>query len=226
MRNAWVGALLALVLMPAAALAAERPVGLQDQTGMAVTIYNEDLALVRDRRTVTLDQGENHLAFIDVSAMIRPETALLVGEKAPLTILEQNFDFDLLTPEKLLEKSVGDKVRVITTNPATGAETAEEATVLSTADGLVLQVGDRIETNPRGRIVFSGVPSGLSFPVEIRNARTVPIVATVLESIPGDWRMLSESLSHESPSSSQAQWQIPVPAEGKVDLAYKVRVAF
>jgi hypothetical protein len=143
------------------ALAAERPVGLQDQTGVAVTIYNQDLALVRDRRTVTLDQGENHLAFIDVSAMIRPETALLAGEKAPITILEQNFDFDLLTPEKLLEKSVGDKVRVITTNPATGAETVEEAVVLSVANGVVLQVGDRIETNPRGRIVFSGVPAGL-----------------------------------------------------------------
>ena len=166
MRERTLGALLAgsagiALLLGSAAVAAEQKVGLQEQTAVAVTIYNENLALVRDQRTVALDQGENHLAFVDVSAMIRPETALLTSPATPLAILEQNFDFDLLTPAKLLEKSVGDKVRVVTTNPQTGAETVEEATVLSTADGVVLQVGDRIETNPRGQIVFSGVPAGL-----------------------------------------------------------------
>jgi len=166
MRERTLGALLAgsagiALLLGSAAVAAEQKVGLQEQTAVAVTIYNEDLALVRDQRKVALEQGENHLAFVDVSAMIRPETALLTSPATPLSILEQNFDFDLLTPAKLLEKSVGDKVRVVTTNPATGAETVEEATVLSTADGVVLQVGDRIVTNPRGQIVYSGVPAGL-----------------------------------------------------------------
>jgi len=166
MRERTLGALLAgsagiALLLGSAAVAAEQKVGLQQQTAVAVTIYNENLALVRDQRKVALDQGENHLAFVDVSAMIRPETALLTSPATPLAILEQNFDFDLLTPAKLLEKSVGDKVRVVTTNPQTGAETVEEAIVLSTADGVVLQVGDRIVTNPRGQIVFSGVPAGL-----------------------------------------------------------------
>ncbi len=166
MRERTLGALLAgntviALLLGPAAVAAERQVGLQEQTAVAVTIYNENLALVRDQRQVPLDQGENHLAFVDVSAMIRPETALLTSPATPLSILEQNFDFDLLTPEKLLEKSVGDKVRVVTTNPQTGAETVEEAIVLSTANGVVLQIGDRIETNPRGRIVYAGVPAGL-----------------------------------------------------------------
>ena len=65
---------------------------------------------------------------------MRPETALLTGRwhRAP-TSLEQNFDFDLLTPQKLLEKYVGRRVRVVRTNPTTGAETTEDAQVLSAA---------------------------------------------------------------------------------------------
>jgi hypothetical protein len=146
---------------PADAAEAEKPIGLDAQTGVAVTIYNDDLALVKDRRTVTLDTGLNRLALIDVSAQIRPETALLHTSEGRLSVLEQNFDFDLLTPEKLLEKSVGSTVRVITTNPETGAETVEDATVLSVAGGVVLRIGDRIETASPGRIVFAEVPANL-----------------------------------------------------------------
>ena len=159
-------ALLASAFTVAGALAAdaaegETQIGVNAQTGVAVTIYNQDLALVKDRRTVPLVTGSNRLAFIDVSARIRPETALLNSSEGRLDVLEQNFDFDLLTPEKLLEKSVGGTVRLITTNPETGAETVEEATVLSVTGGVVLRVGDRIETAPAGRIVFSEVPANL-----------------------------------------------------------------
>jgi hypothetical protein len=145
----------------AAAGVEERPVGLDRQTSVAVTIYNQDLALVRDVRQVELAGGENSLAFVDVSALMRPETALLSVEGAEVSVLEQNFDFDLLTPEKLLEKSVGRTVRVVTTNPQTGEEKTEAAVVLSVAQGVVLQIGDRIETMAPGRIVFDGVPPNL-----------------------------------------------------------------
>src|SRR5262249_19344064 len=123
--------------------------------------YNENLALVRDQREVALNAGANRLAFVDVSAAIRPETALLRAQGDTLTTLEQNFNFDLLTPEKLLEKSVGRKIRIIRTHPQTGAETVEEGTLLSVANGIVVQIGDRIETQPPGRIVFSDVPPDL-----------------------------------------------------------------
>jgi hypothetical protein len=146
---------------PVPAAEGEVAVGLNAQTGVAVTIYNQDLALVKDRRVVPLVAGVNRLAFIDVSAQIRPETALLSTSEGRLAVLEQNFDFDLLTPEKLLEKSVGRTVRVITTNPETGVETVEEATVLSVTGGVVLRIGDRIETAPTGRIVFAEVPANL-----------------------------------------------------------------
>ena len=77
---------------------------LTDQQSVAVTIYNQDLALVKDTRKVTIKAGLNALVLRDVSAQMRPETALLRSINAPgsLTLLEQNFDFDLLTPQKML----------------------------------------------------------------------------------------------------------------------------
>ena len=136
-----------------------------DQQSVAVSIYNGDLALVKDTRKVQLKTGLNALAMRDVSAQIRPETALLRSINAPgsLTLLEQNFDFDLLSPEKMLEKYVGKTVSLVKTNPTTGAETSEQATVLSANNGIILKVGNRIETGlgANSRIVYDDVPANL-----------------------------------------------------------------
>lgn len=136
---------------------------LNDQKAVAVTIYNSNLALVKDQRQVKLQAGNTDLALRDVSAMIRPETALLrnLANPASLYTLEQNFDFDLLTPQKLLEKYVGKSVRIARINPATGAETIEKATVLAATGGTVLKIGDRIETGMPGRIIYDDVPANL-----------------------------------------------------------------
>ena len=134
-----------------------------DQTSVAVTIYNDNLALVKDARRVKLTRDFNQLAWREVSAQMRPETAQLrnVSNPAGFRLQEQNFDFDLLTPQKLLEKYVGREVSVIRTHPTTGAETRETATVLSTNNGVVLKYADRIETGVPGRLAFSGVPDTL-----------------------------------------------------------------
>ncbi|HJW34518.1 MAG TPA: DUF4139 domain-containing protein [Holophagaceae bacterium] len=145
----------------------EIPTVLKDQQALAVTIYNQNLALVKDQREVRLPRGEAHLAFQDVSAQIRPETALLrnLTESKGFWVIEQNFDFDLLTPQKLLEKAVGQKVGVITSKPKPEGpgyqEVREEALVLAASQGVVLQFPDRIETSLPGRIVFSQVPGHL-----------------------------------------------------------------
>lgn len=153
----------------------ERRSTLDDQQAVAITIYNEDLALVKDARRVTLDSGANQLALRDVSARMRPETAQLRSLSNPgsFDLLEQNFDFDLLTPTKLLEKYVGREVRVVKTHPTTGVETTETAQVLSANEGVVLQIGNRVETGVPGRIVFDGVPS---------NLRDRPTLVTTLQS--------------------------------------------
>jgi hypothetical protein len=150
-----------LAMLPAAA--DENRSTLDDQKSVAVTIYNENLALVKDQRKVNLGSGQSTLAFRDVSAQMRPETALLRSLSAPgkLAVIEQNFDFDLLTPQKLLEKFVGRTVGIVKTHPTTGAESVEQAQVLSANSGVVLKMDDRIETGIPGRIVYSDVPANL-----------------------------------------------------------------
>lgn len=154
---------LILLGLPLVAMAQEQRSTLADQKEVAVTIYNENLALIKDQRQLQLGVGSSSLAFRDVSARIRPETALLRSISAPgsLSVLEQNFDFDLLTPQKLLEKYVGKTVNILRTNPATGVETSEVAQVLSANSGTVLKIGQRIETGIPGRIIYGDVPPNL-----------------------------------------------------------------
>jgi hypothetical protein len=166
---------------------AERRVTLADQTAVAVAIYNDDLALVRDSRRITVTAGRNRLALVDVSGQLRAETALLApADDTRLTLLEQNLEFDLLTPQKLLEKSVGKEVTIVKTHPQTGEETRLRALVLSTASGIVLRIGNEIHTSAPGRIVFDSVPPNLrdrptlTVDLESDRAGTVPVELTYL----------------------------------------------
>ncbi len=133
------------------------------QGEVAVTIYNNNLALVQDARTLTVPAGRSRQEFPDVSAQIRPETVTLSGPG--IGIVEQNFDYDLLSPDKLMEKAVGQVITIVRTNPATGAETREQAKVLAANGGIVLQIGQRIEVlRDDGlpvRVVFDKVPENL-----------------------------------------------------------------
>jgi hypothetical protein len=167
MRCSGLAALLAAAVVMGAtsvwAQLAERRSTLQDQQQVAVTIYNSNLALVKDQRRVTLPEGESLLALREVAAGMKPETALLRSLKnaADVRVVEQSFDFDLLTPGKLLEKYVGRTVQVVRVHPQTGAETFESAQVLAANGGVVLRMGDRIETGIPGRLVYPDVPANL-----------------------------------------------------------------
>ena len=136
---------------------------LKDQQEISLTVYNQNLALIRDVRIVPMQKGINKIAVREVSAQIRPETAIITNLTNPdsLSLLEQNFDYDLLTPQQLLQKYVGRQVKVIKTHPTTGAEKEVAATVLSANNGVVLRMGDRIETGIPGRIVYDQVPDNL-----------------------------------------------------------------
>ena len=157
-----------LLLLTAAALAAPaaaQPVvsETQGQGNIAVTIYNQDLALVQDTRQLTLPNGRSRQEFPNVSGRISPETVTVSGRD--LAVVEQNFDFDLLSPSKLMEKAVGEDVTLVRTNPATGAEERERARVLAVNGGVVLQIGSRIEVlRDDGlpvRVIFDKVPENL-----------------------------------------------------------------
>jgi hypothetical protein len=130
---------------------------------LSLTVYNSDLALVQDIRNLSIAAGRQRLEFKDVSARIRPETVSLVA--ADVGIVEQNFDYDLLTPEKLMEKAVGRQVQIVRINPGNGAQVTETATVLSVNGGVVLKIGDRIEVLRQDdvptRVIFDGIPQNL-----------------------------------------------------------------
>jgi len=159
-RRALALAILATFSLPA--FTAEKVSRAEDREEVAVTIYNDSLALVKEVRRIAFERGANSIALRDVSAKMRPETASLRAlGGGSLRLIEQNFDFDLLTPQKLLEKYVGRSVTVIKTNPATGAETREPAEVLATNGGVVLKYADRIESGVPGRIAYGSIPPNL-----------------------------------------------------------------
>ena len=133
------------------------------QGDVAVTIYNNDRALVEDRRTLNLPAGRSRQEFRDVSAQIQPETVTLAGRG--IDIVEQNFDFDLLSPAALMQNAVGQTVTLVRVNPATGAEMRERAKILAANGGVVMQIGDRVEVlrddGLPARVIFDQVPASL-----------------------------------------------------------------
>ena len=157
------GISLALAAAPSGAQDSANPVAPSAQGDVSVTIYNNNLALVQDVRNLPIAQGISRIEFPDVSAQIRAETLSFAAPGA--AIIEQNFDYDLLSPDKLMEKAVGQVVTIVRTNPATGAETREQARVLAVNGGVVLQIGNRIEVlRDDGlpvRVIFDKVPPNL-----------------------------------------------------------------
>ena len=175
--------LIALGLAVAAPLAAQiQPVlpspSKTAQGDVAVTIYNDGRALIQDRRQLNLPGGRSKQDFPDVSAQIRPETVTLTG--AGIGIVEQNFDFDLLTPTALMQKAVGETVTIVRVNPATGVETRERARILAANGGVVMQIGERIEVlrddGLPTRVIFDRVPAQL---------RARPTLSVTLEAARG-----------------------------------------
>ena len=150
----------AFAFASAFATAAEKRVAPGDGAGLALTVYENGLALVKDRRTVTLEKGLNSLAFEGISARIVAESVIVEGG-AGLATVEQNFEYQILTPATLLKHSVGREIGVIRTHPTTGAEKTVRATVLGAEDGPVLRIDGRIETGVPGRLVFDRLPAGL-----------------------------------------------------------------
>ena len=131
--------------------------------GIDITIYADNQALVQDTRSVTFTGAQQKVEFKNVSAQIRPETATLAAKD--LHIIEQNFDYDLLSPAKIMENAVGQTITLVRTNPASGAETREQAIVLAANGGVVLQIGNRIEVlRDDGlpvRVIFDKVPPNM-----------------------------------------------------------------
>lgn len=150
-----------LLAAPAAAQQVEEGPGGPDR--VSLTVYNQNIALVEDVRNLNVPAGRSRQEFPGVSASIRPETVGLSGRG--LSVVEQNFDYDLLTPGKLMESAVGGDIGIVRTNPGSGAQETERARVLAANQGVVLQIGNRIEVlrddGVPTRVIFDRVPANL-----------------------------------------------------------------
>lgn len=165
-------ALALLFAAPAAAQQVEEGPGGPDR--VSLTVYNQNIALVEDVRNLNVPAGRSRQEFPGVSASIRPETVGLSGRG--LSVVEQNFDYDLLTPGKLMESAVGNEIGIVRTNPGSGAQSTERARVLAANQGVVLQIGDRIEV-----LRDDGVPTRVIFDRVPQNLRPRPTLSVTLD---------------------------------------------
>src|SRR3990172_6669928 len=157
MRRTLPALLLLLTLAAPAAGAAPQSITRDAQRDVMLTIYNGNFGLVKDVREARFPAGLGEVRFMDVAALIDPTTVHLrsLGDPAGLKILEQNYEYDLLTSQKLLEKYVGRRVRLYQ-----GDGTFHEATLLSTS-GPIFEINGQIHLGYAGRLVLPALPENL-----------------------------------------------------------------
>src|SRR6266404_3409488 len=144
----------------------DQSTSLNDQTDLAVTVYNSNIALVRDVRQLTIPAGYFRLKFMDIAATVNPATVHFrsLTDPAKLGVLEQNYEYDLLEPAKLLHKYVGKEVTLVRAYQENGTTKREEikATLLSDNNGPVWKIGNDIVTGMYAESLrFPEVPANL-----------------------------------------------------------------
>ncbi len=154
-------------LATVAAQTSEQTTTARDRQSVNITVYNSNLGLVRETRRLTLPNGQIALRFADVTAQIRPETVHLSSLTAPaaLRILEQNYQYDLLNPAKLLDKFVGKEITLVLRRYQNNTESFEpvQATLLSNNGGQVWRINGQIVINPSNiaEMRFPDLPKNL-----------------------------------------------------------------
>lgn len=150
---------------PTAKLPAQQTSTEADRKAVSITVYNQNFGVVREvRELATLGTGQVSLEFRDVAANIQPQTVAIKSLTAPgaISVLEQNYRYDLLTPQTLLEKFVGKKIRTYRYHEATGKEEAADAELLSVNDQQpILRLNNEVTFGYPARYAFSQVPDNL-----------------------------------------------------------------
>ncbi len=144
----------------------DQSTSLNDQTDLNVTVYNSNIALVRDVRNLMLPGGNFRLKFMDIAATVNPATVHFRSLTDPdkLGVIEQNYEYDLLEPAKLLHKYVGKEVTLIRSYQDNGTTKREEikATLLSDNNGQVWKIGNDIVTGGYAESYrFPDIPANL-----------------------------------------------------------------
>lgn len=148
------------LILASTAVAGEVAAPVSSRGGLQVTAYADGMALIKETRAVQLAAGRSEVAIEGVAPRLLPASVVVTAKDAEINAVR--YDSQLLTGAALLERHLGKAVTVIRSNPQTGAETVEAATLLAVDGGSpVLRIGDRIEVGAPGRIAYSDVPAGL-----------------------------------------------------------------
>ncbi len=135
-----------------------------DQTAVEVTAYNNNLALVKDVRNVKLPKGEGELRFMDVASQIMPVTVHVksLSDPGSFGVLEQNYEYDLMNPNKLMDKYVGKQIKIVDENKFKDRKEILDATLLSNNQGQqVFKIKDEIWLGHGGYRVLPKLPEDL-----------------------------------------------------------------
>jgi hypothetical protein len=134
-----------------------------DQAGVEVTVYNNNLGLVKDTRNINLPKGTGELRFMDVASGIMPVTVYAVSLNAPekFTVLEQNYEYDLMDSEKLLDKYIGKKIKLIEWKSYQDRKDIVEAELLSNNKGQIYKIDGEIYLGHPGYRVLPEIPENL-----------------------------------------------------------------
>jgi len=134
-----------------------------DRQSVEVTVYNGNLGLVKEIRNIRVAAGEGELWFIDVPSRINPVTVRItpLSDSADFTVLEQNYEYDLISHAKLMDKYVGKKIKIVEWNEYHDRINTIEAELLCSADGEVYKIGDEIYLGHPGIKVLPELPGNL-----------------------------------------------------------------
>lgn len=131
-----------------------------EQLAVQLTVYSSNLGLVKDIRKVELPVGQAELKFTDIASHIIPVTvhAKSLNHPGDFTILEQTYHYDLMTADKLLDKYVGGKMKIIIWNEFQDRKEVVEATLLSNEDGQIYEINGEIYLGHPGYKVLLEIP--------------------------------------------------------------------
>ena len=154
--------LLFLLCTALAGAAEAEPLLLKNQdNSLSLSIYNKNLALIKDIRPAALQPGANEIIFDGVASRIQAETAIIYGDG--IEVKEQNYSYNLMSYNNLIKQSIGKKVKTVRTNQTTGENIYETATLIGEAGGSpILEFNYGIDSSFPGRVIFNNIPSGMS----------------------------------------------------------------
>ncbi|MFI5251426.1 MAG: DUF4139 domain-containing protein [Bacteroidota bacterium] len=144
--------------------AQQKSITASDRTAVSITVYNQDLSLIREERTIDLQKGLSTVIIPDIPATIDGTSLHFSSLTNPtgVSVLEQNYQYDLVSQDKLLGKYIGKEVEFVRVNDETKKEYTDKGILLTSFNpGLIARINGKIEINPIGRLVLPSLPEGL-----------------------------------------------------------------